>query len=948
MKKGQKRQKKRTAYIVSHTHWDREWRYPIWQTHLLLCEFMDELVEVLESGKYPGFLLDGQVVPVTDYLQNRPEMTERIKALVSAGKLQIGPWLLLPDEYPIDAESMVRNLLWGHRRAKELGGVFNVGYTAFGWGQTAQLPQIYAGFGVDVAMIGKKVGKDRAPNCEFIWRGPDGSELLTSRFGEVGRQNFYFKVHLSALFGIDHEGPQWRYEWAKGGIAYHRADREQMEQDHERLDAPDHWYPETITPEMLKAAWETTDESVLENDRLMMNGCDYTAGQPMFTEMLERIKQVDPDPDRQWVHTTMPDFVQMMKRKIDRSKLAVVKGELRDGPVEAMTGNALATRLYLKRLNKQAQNMLIRFAEPLSVVAAMAGAAFPQHLINKAWEFLLYAHPHDSVNGVTQDKTALDVSYRLNQVIDISQSLGNQAMKELIKRIDMSDFADEDILIAVFNPLPYPRRDVVEAWINVPDKSLTYPNWHSYPDEIQIFDTQDKAVATQWEGQSVQTYCVAEIHARTFPFKCQRHRLFFETGEVPACGYKIFKVGSKKQRRRESADWAGLHERTNTLLRSPNMLENEFLRVEMNPNGTFDLTDKRLGRTFKNLNYYQDRGEHGSYWVNQRPMFDQAHCSLGCNARIWSKESGPLQATLVSEVTMLLPQHGDKEQQCRGDKLTEFTIKTAVTLKAEAEQIEVNVEFENRHEDHYLRAMFPTNLEEATHADAGGHFYVDHRPIRPQGPSSNSIWPDMATLPQNNFVDVSDGKVGLAFLNDSLTEYEVLDNKERTVALSVLRAVRNWICTESRVGTALPSQKGGQSLGHHSIRYAIRPHSGDWKTANVPLAAEQFNIAPRPVQTRRHEGNLPAQQSSLFAIENSMLRFSTLKKTEDRNTFIVRIYNPTNERQKGRLRFAFSPARVWQTDLNEKRRKELKITKANTVPVTAEPYKILTVEIKMK
>ena len=134
--------KKRIGYIVSHTHWDREWRYPIWETRLMLIKFIDELIELLESGKYPGFLLDGQVIPIFDYLEMRPEMTGRIKALVSSGKLQIGPWLILPDEYPVDGEALVRNLLLGIRRAEEFGGAFMVGYTPFGWGQTAQLAQI--------------------------------------------------------------------------------------------------------------------------------------------------------------------------------------------------------------------------------------------------------------------------------------------------------------------------------------------------------------------------------------------------------------------------------------------------------------------------------------------------------------------------------------------------------------------------------------------------------------------------------------------------------------------------------------------------------------------------------------------------------------------------------------------------------------------------------------
>ena len=99
-----KQNKKKTAHIVSHTHWDREWRYPLWETRHMLRDFMDELVDVLESGAYPGFLLDGQVIPVLDYLDMRPDKEEAVKKLVSSGKLEVGPWYILPDEFPVDGE----------------------------------------------------------------------------------------------------------------------------------------------------------------------------------------------------------------------------------------------------------------------------------------------------------------------------------------------------------------------------------------------------------------------------------------------------------------------------------------------------------------------------------------------------------------------------------------------------------------------------------------------------------------------------------------------------------------------------------------------------------------------------------------------------------------------------------------------------------------------------
>lgn len=87
------KQKTKTAIVVAHTHWDREWRYPIWKNRSLLIEFMDWLLEILENDpSYSGFLLDGQTVCIQDYLEIKPENKERIAAQVQAGKLAIGPW----------------------------------------------------------------------------------------------------------------------------------------------------------------------------------------------------------------------------------------------------------------------------------------------------------------------------------------------------------------------------------------------------------------------------------------------------------------------------------------------------------------------------------------------------------------------------------------------------------------------------------------------------------------------------------------------------------------------------------------------------------------------------------------------------------------------------------------------------------------------------------------
>ncbi len=124
------------------------------ETRLLLVEFMDNLLELLENDpKFNSFLLDSQTIAIEDYLTLRPEKEEQIKKFVTSGKLIVGPWYTLPEEYIVNGESLVRNLVVGHRDAAKYGKVSKIGYTPFGYGQTSQMPQIYNGFDIDTIIF---------------------------------------------------------------------------------------------------------------------------------------------------------------------------------------------------------------------------------------------------------------------------------------------------------------------------------------------------------------------------------------------------------------------------------------------------------------------------------------------------------------------------------------------------------------------------------------------------------------------------------------------------------------------------------------------------------------------------------------------------------------------------------------------------------------------------
>ena len=174
-------QKKYKAIMVSKTHWDREHSRPFEQFRWhLVYNVMDKLMEIYENvPEYKSFMFDGQSLGIGDYLEIRPEREPDIARYVKEGRLVVGPFFGGPDEFIPSGESLIRNLLMGHKIANQFGGVMKVGYNPDAFGHIAQLPQILRGFGINAAVFSRGVGEDVGkPGTEFLWEAPDGSEII--------------------------------------------------------------------------------------------------------------------------------------------------------------------------------------------------------------------------------------------------------------------------------------------------------------------------------------------------------------------------------------------------------------------------------------------------------------------------------------------------------------------------------------------------------------------------------------------------------------------------------------------------------------------------------------------------------------------------------------------------------------------------------------------------
>lgn len=935
--------KKKTGYLVPHTHWDREWRYPLWKTRVLLVELIDSLLDILDNDpSYKCFVMDGQSVPVEDYLQIRPEMREKITRYVGEGRIAIGPWYTLPDLYPLDGECLIRNLLKGIRFCKELGGYQNVGYNSFGWGQTAQFPQIYQGFGIDTAIAAKRISKERAPDSEFMWEAPDGTRMLTTRLGEGVRHSFFMNAYVGIVNGLPWPDQETGFDWSKAGLMFHRADAAISQRDHFKLAGEGEYYPEFIK-EGFEKAWAATDETLMKDHRLFLAGCDFTSAMPRLTRIINDADKVFED--RQFVHGTLEEYVLRLKESVDEKKLKVVKGEMRDGPAEAASANALATRAYLKALNKKAQNALIYTAEPLASAATAAlGAEYPLTFFETAWNYLLKAHPHDSINGVTQDRTAEDTEYRINQAIEIADAVLESTIGQFLKAIDLRRFDSKDILLVIFNPTGRKRRDVIKVALDIPRE---YNLW-----DFSIEDCHGNEIDIQHLARKEELVPVHDPDARPWAFKVDRHAFFMDTGELPAGGYKVYRLVPGALFDRSAVNWPPTRMSDGeTLLKSGNTMENEYLRVSLNDNGTFNLTDRVTGKEFQDLHYFEDTGDVGDYWITYPPYQNRTYTSRNIVARTWVEEAGALSTTIGIETRMLLPAHADRpESGVSGDSRRSsdekiLTAVTRITLKRGYRRLDIKTTVENTVEDHRFRVLFPTGIQ-AKHSSAAGHFTVDKQPVIPQKDANGMFYPEMQTLPQQTFVDISDGKTGLAFINNCLCEFEAMNDEERTLALTLFRSVRNGICTGMCCQAVFPDQKGGQMLGTHEFEYSIYSHSGDWEQANVYDEALNFNIPILAIQTRRHEhGSLPLELS-LYELDSDKLVMTAFKKAEDRNSFILRCFNPSSEQAEGVIRTHAEVNRAYLTNLNEERQSEMPVTRGHEVAITAGGNKIVTVELE--
>ena len=873
-------------HVISNTHWDREWLFDFQETRMMLVELFDGLLDILDrQPDYRAFLLDSQAVPVEDYLEVRPENRHRVAQHVKGGRLDVGPWYTDPECFCIGGESLVRNLLYGHKVAKAFGRVMKVGHTPFSYGQNSQMPQIYAGFGIDTILFYHGVSHDEVSN-EFIFEGADGTQALGSQMSSYARYNYYYGMYRHVKYGRALDDRM--YAWREGGCPFHLCSEANAPGHHVLLD-PSQGYNKEIVPECLARMIETEAEVATTRYLAFMMGHDSSVADELELRIIREARRHMGD-DRIF-HSSLPEYIEKLREAVKDVDLPVLKGERRvPKPMPLILhlySDVLSSRTRMKRLNQLAEMDLQRSTEPFTLFASRLGAEYPQTLMDMAWKTLLKCHAHDSIAGSGVDDIERDMICRLRQVLNISAGLKRRSLQHIQSRIDNGDAGEDDVLVTVFNPSPRPRSEVVTAALDLPRTN-----------GIREFQLRDPV-----SGEAVPVQAVARRphhaivnHAWDAPAMMEAERVVvhFAATDVPAVGYASYRV-----------DAAGAFSRGG-LVSGRNTMENEHLKVTIQPDGTLTLTHKATDTVFDHLHSFEDSGEAGMAWMHLVPAYDEVVGSLGFPVSIRLLEDGPLLASFRIEYRMQVPARleengGNSWQRLdgvgnsarRSKETRDLVIESTVTLRHGSPALEVTTRFSNAAENHRLRVKFPTRRKtNVCHVESA--FDVVEREIE-FGTDSPWHGSHHVTFPMQRFVDVSDGKAGLAVINDGLREYEVTQDSTRAIAITLMRAYEVSLSTVSKRWDPHPEMKLSQAFGEHEFRYLVYPHKGTWDVGDVYGQVERLCVPLEPAQAGPHGGDLP-KRNGFMELEGPNVVLSALKRSEDGEATIVRLFNPTDKR----------------------------------------------------
>ena len=363
----------------------------------------------------------------------------------------------------------------------------------------------------------------------------------------------------------------------------------------------------------------------------------------------------------------------------------------------------------------------------------------------------------------------------------------------------------------------------------------------------------------------------------------------YERVEAPPCGWSVHVTRPTEQ-----------HVSVND-----HSMENELLRVEWDDRAVLtSLWDKEADREVLSgpanlLQLHEDNPKRWDAW-DLDPEYRDAFIEVTAIEKV--RQRGGLRGLLAFR-----------------RRFGESWLFQSMTLDAGSRvlRFETFVEWRERHK--MLKVAFPVTVtsREATYEIQFGHV---RRPTHQDTSHARAMF----EVPAQRWADLGDGEYGVALLNDSKHGYDIRGSVMR---LSLLRAPTHPDPTADR--------------GWHEFTYALMPHPGDFRNAGVIAAAEDLNA---PLRIAR--GNpKPEGRHSLVEVDTPQVIIEAIKRAEDSDATVVRLYEAWGGRCNARLRTTLPASRAFLCDLLEREREEVAV-RDGVIQLELTPFKLLTLKLE--
>ena len=448
------------ATCIGHTHIDVAWWWTVAQTREKVVRSFATVLKLMDE--FPSYkFMSSQPVLYYFLKQRYPELYAMIKQRVAEGRWEVegGMWLEA-DCNLTSGESLVRQFMHGKRFFREEFGKDNkILWLPDVFGYSGALPQIMKKSGIDYFMTTKLSWNqiNRIPNDTFLWKGIDGSEVLT---------------HLITTLGIGQDPKQSFFTTYNG----------------------------MLHPDAIMGAWDRYQNKEINNDVLVAFGYGDGGGGPtrLMLETSERMEKGIPGVPMVRQEPARTFFDELDARVRDNPRLETWEGEFyfeyHRGTYTSMARN--------KKGNRKSE-LLMMDLELLGVLSK----DYPAEADTRLWrDIILLNQFHDILPGSS-----------IAEVYDVTkaeyEALASEAKSLIRDRLNRIAGSGEGV--TVVNTLGFDRDDVVSLG-EVQASALADENGNLYP----VQQTADGAVAylKNLPSKGYRTYRVAEAKAES-PFR---------------------------------------------------------------------------------------------------------------------------------------------------------------------------------------------------------------------------------------------------------------------------------------------------------------------------------------------------------------------------------------------------------------------------------------------